>query len=275
MYEEFYGLKDKPFSKTPDPRFLYQGRAHREALARMEHAVDERELMVLTGDIGTGKTTLSRALIDSLNDSYKPILIINPILSPSQLLRAIARAIDIKEPSQFKPDLLEQIYNALFSIHKDGISPVIIIDEAHLIPGRNTFEELRLLTNLQLDDTNLFSLILIGQPELRKRLSSDRYRAFRQRIGIHYHIPPLTQKETREYIEFRLMAAGGERSIFKRDAVKEIFRLSKGIPRLINNLAHYSLIEGFSRDSKRIDSDIVLHVARDLGSWVVKERKTH
>ncbi|MFQ5900988.1 MAG: ExeA family protein [Thermodesulfobacteriota bacterium] len=272
MYEEFFGLTVKPFNKTPDPKFLYEGSIHREAFARMQHAVEERELMLLTGEIGSGKTTLSRALMDSLDEGYRTVFIVNPTLPPAQLLRVIARGIGVKTPSHLKTDLLQQIYDTLFSLYENGICPVIIIDEAQLIPGRSSFEEIRLLTNFQLDDLNLFSLIIMGQPELRKRLSSRSYRALAQRIGFTYHLVPLSLGETREYIDFRVRVAGRDELLFTEEASTEIYRLSKGIPRVINSLASHALLEGFGQDTDPISPDIILSVAREMGEWVVKEK---
>ncbi len=265
MYEEYYGLKERAFSKTPDPRFLYMSKAHREALARLEYVVEAREFMVLTGEIGSGKTTLSRALLDRLDESYRPILLINPRVSPNQFLRAVSKGLGIERPRYFKVDLLEEIYQTLYDLYEEGISPVVIIDEAQLIPGKKTFEEIRLLTNFQLDDTNLITLILMGQPELRKRLDSGHYRALRQRIGMFYHLPPLSLEETEEYINFRLHVAGRDDPLFTKEAISLIHRFSSGIPRKINNLASNALLEGFGRDAPIIDGDIIMDVAKDMG----------
>lgn len=265
MYEDFYGLKEKPFSKTPDPRFLYQSRSHREALARLEYAAEAREFMVLTGEIGCGKTTLSRALLDLLDESYKPVLIINPRVSPNQFLRAVSKGLGIEKPRYFRADLLEELYETLYNLYEEGISPVIMIDEAQLIPGKETFEEIRLLTNFQLDDTNLITLILIGQPELQKRLDSRHYRALRQRIGMFFHLSPLSPEDTENYINFRLSVAGRKEPLFTKEAISLIHRISSGIPRKINNIASNALLEGFGREAPMIDEDIVIDVAKDMG----------
>ncbi len=172
MYEEFYGLKERPFSKTPDPKYLFLSKKHEEALARLQYAVEEKDLILLTGEVGCGKTTLTRALMDMLDDRYRVINVINPMLTPAQFLRTIALRMDIAAPSGHKADLLEAIYGKVYEDHEAGITPVIIIDEAQLIPDRDTFEEIRLLTNFQLDYTNLLSLVLVGQPDLRKRLTT-------------------------------------------------------------------------------------------------------
>jgi len=217
MYEEYYGLTERPFRKTPDPRFLFMSGEHSEALARMQYGVEEKDLILITGDIGTGKTTLSRALIDSLDESYKPILIINPRLSPTQFLKLLAKRLGIENPSYFKADLIDDISNALYAHHEEGICPVVIIDEAQLIPGKGTFDEIRLLTNCQLDDENLFSLILIGQPELRKKLAKKHYEPLLQRLSILYHLKPLSLGETESYIKysFFIYSSFSPKSFFK------------------------------------------------------------
>src|SRR5512134_3683185 len=179
MYEEFYGLRERPFNRTPDPRFLYQSKKHAEAFARLQLAVEDQDIILLTGDIGCGKTMLSRALIDSLDAGFHPVLIINPRLSPSQLVRTIALRFGMDDMGRFRHDMLETINARLFELYEAGKRAVVIIDEAQLIPGKATFEELRLLTNFQLDDRNLLALVLIGQTELRDRLQKKQYRALR------------------------------------------------------------------------------------------------
>jgi len=275
MFQEFYSLKENPFMKTPNPRYLYKGTHHAEAFARLQFAVEERELAVLTGEIGSGKTLLSRALIDSLDDMYSVVLIINPRLSPLQLLRLIAQRLGAENPSRFKSDVVEQINGLLCEYHDKGRCPVLILDEAQLIENRSTFDEIRLLTNFQLDDKNLLSLILIGQPELNERLMLKPYRALRQRIGIHFHLEPLDEAETKKYILFRLKVAGGRDSIFTNEAMSRIYHLSGGIPREINNLCSSALLEGFGRDAQKIDTDVIEDVGRDLGYSLVSTPVVH
>src|SRR5438477_167008 len=202
MFEEFFGFSAKPFGKTPDPAFLYESDQHREALARLEYAVEEKELALLVGDIGSGKTTLSRALIDRLGESRPVVLIINPRLTPTQLLRSVAQGLGIT-PARFRNELLDQIHTKLFELYEEKREPVLIIDEAQLIPTKATFDEIRLLTNFQLDDQNLLSVILIGQPELDARLDRAAYAPLRQRIGMRYALGPLSREETFHYIERR------------------------------------------------------------------------
>jgi type II secretory pathway predicted ATPase ExeA len=262
MFEEFFGLRAKPFGKTPDPSFLYESHQHKEALARLEYAVEEKELALLVGDIGSGKTTLSRALIDRVGESHPVILIINPRLTPTQLLRAVARGLEI-EPARFRNDLLDQIHTKLFALYEEKCEPVLMIDEAQLIPSKATFDEIRLLTNFQLDDQNLLSVVLIGQPELEGRLEREAYAPLRQRIGMRYSLGPLSLDETIEYIEHRIHVAGGARNPFSASAMQEMHRLSGGVPRLINTLATTSLLDAFGDDAETIEAPRVASAARE------------
>jgi type II secretory pathway predicted ATPase ExeA len=265
MYLEYYGLCRKPFSKTPDPSMLFESPEHGEALARMEQAVEDRELMVLTGEIGCGKTTLSRALLDRLPEEVRPALIINPRLSPNQLLRTIAMRLGAENPKRYRCDLIEQVHDLLYACHEGGVLPLLIVDEAQTIPARETFEEIRLLTNFQLDDRNLLAVLLMGQPELGRRLRRPAYEALRQRIGLSYHLGPLPRASVGEYLRFRLRAAGRAEPLFTSEAVEAIAELSRGIPRWVNNIAAAALLEGFGREEAEVDRALVEDAAHDLG----------
>jgi type II secretory pathway predicted ATPase ExeA len=262
MFEDFFGLAAKPFGKTPDPSFLYESRQHREALARLEYAVEEKELALLVGDIGSGKTTLSRALIDRVADSRPIVLVINPRLTPVQLLRTIASSLGIT-PSRMRNELLDQLHTKLFELYEQKREPLLMIDEAQLIPSKATFDEIRLLTNFQLDDQNLLSVVLIGQPELERRLDREHYAPLRQRIGMRYSLGPLTLDETTEYIEHRIRVAGGARNPFDAGAMEEIHLLSGGIPRLINTLCTTALLDAFGEDAESIDPARIASAARE------------
>jgi general secretion pathway protein A len=264
MYETYFGLRERPFSKTPDPRFLYLGRGHREALARLQYAVEERDLALLTGEIGCGKTTLSRALMDTLDDSYKVVCLINPRLTPLEFLNSLARHLGTAEPGRFKVDLLDQIGRSLFAYHEKGVTPVVVIDEAQLVPHKETFDEIRLLTNFQLDDRNLISIVLMGQPELRRRLRHRAYEALRQRIGMQYDLQPLDQAETAEYLDFRMVKAGGRPGLFDETAVAAIHAYAGGTPRLINHAASLALLECFGRGEERVGQAVIEAVMLEL-----------
>ncbi len=262
MFEDFFGFTGKPFGRTPDPSFLYESPQHKEALARLEYAVEEKDLALLVGEVGSGKTTLSRALIDRIGDSRPVILLINPRLTPTQLLRSIVVSLGLT-PLRFRTDLLEQIHSTLYALYEQKREPVVIIDEAQLIPSKATFDEIRLLTNFQLDDQNLLSVLLIGQPELESRLDRAAYAPLRQRIGIRYSLVPLSLEETLGYIAHRIRLAGGGHNPFTREAMDEIFLVSGGIPRLINTLATTALLDAFGDDAETIDAARVAAAARE------------
>lgn len=265
MYNAFYGFSVKPFSKTPDPDFVYMSSQHREALARLVYGVEEREIVVLTGEVGCGKTTLSRCLMDRLGSEFDVITIVAPLVKEGELLRLLAKKLGVLEPSIYLTELMDQCGDALFKSYELGRVPVLIIDEAQLIPGKESMDELRLLSNLQLDDVNLFSMVLLGQPELRSRLMSGYYEPFRQRIGMQYHLNPLDYDDVSKYIRYRLERAGRIEPLFTESAVEEIYRFSGGIPRKINNIISNALIEGFGTGTLLIDSDIIIDVAKDFG----------
>jgi len=262
MFEEFFGFQTKPFGKTPDPAFLFESNQHREALARLEYAVDEKELALLVGDIGSGKTMLSRALMDRIGEARPIVLLINPRLTPAQLLRSIASGLGLA-PSRFRNELLDQIHTRLFELYEAKREPVLIIDEAQLIPSKATFDEIRLLTNFQLDEQNLLSVLLVGQPELETRLDRAHYAPLRQRIGLRYRLGPLSLAETIDYIEHRIRVAGGERNPFARTAMERIHAVSGGIPRLINTLATTALLDAFGDDAESVDVTRVASAARE------------
>lgn len=265
MFEEYFGLKQKPFAKTPDPKFLFLSKTHEEALARLCYAVEEKELILLTGEIGSGKTTLTRALMDSLSEKYRVVVLINPRLTPVQFLRTVAKRFDINVPYNFKDNLLDAIYEKVYEDYEAGISPVIIIDEAQLIHGKETFEEIRLLTNFQLDNVNLLSLILVGQTDLRRRLNHKVYLPLRQRIGLFYHLGPLARDEIKGYVEYRLKVSGVEDPLFTEGALKLLYQYSGGIPRVINSLATSALLDCYGRELILIDEPLIHDAARELG----------
>jgi type II secretory pathway predicted ATPase ExeA len=266
MYKAHFGFRERPFSKTPDPRFLFLSRGHREALARLQYAVEERDLVLLTGEIGCGKTTLSRALMDTLDESFKVVCLINPRLTPLEFLNSLARHLGVEEPARYKVDLLEQIGGRLFACYEEEQTPVVVIDEAQLVPHRETFDEIRLLTNFQLDDRNLISVVLMGQPELRRRLRHRAYEPLRQRIGMQYDLQPLDLDETAEYLDFRVLRAGGQAGLFNAVAVEAIYAYSNGTPRMINHFAALTLLECFGRGAAVVDGAVADAVSLELAA---------
>ncbi len=264
MYERFYGLNERPFSKTPDPRYLYKSHQHEEALERILFAIQEKELAVLTGDIGSGKTTISRTAMDSLDDSYIIINIINPRLSPTQFLKTIAKRLRIDDIKYFKQDIIEQMSERIAELYEKHISPVVFVDEAQLIPSKDTIDEIRLLTNYQLDNMNLITIILIGQTEFRERLQAKHYSAFRQRIGMSYHLGSLSLEDTEKYIKFRLGIAGRTDPLFTLSAIELIYKYSNGIPRTINTICNNALLYGYGEELSTIDDHVINAIIEDI-----------
>ena len=263
MYERYWGLREKPFRKTPDPRYLFLNDTYEEALERLLFAVEEMELALLTGEVGSGKTLLTRALVDRVGERYEVGMILHPRLSPRQFLRTTAMELGVEQPHYHSSDLLEQIHARLLELDEQGRAALLIVDEAHLIPARPTFEEIRLLTNFQLDDRNLVAIVLVGQPELRERLRHRAYRALTQRIGVSFALVPLDAEDMTAYLAHRLAVAGAERPLFTEDAVGRLYAASGGIPRVVNQLATEALLEGMARGAAQVDGAMVETVAAE------------
>ena len=247
MYEQYWGLREKPFRKTPDPRYLFLNDTYEEALERLLFAVEEMELALLTGEVGAGKTLLTRALVDRVGDSYEVGMILNPRLSPRQFLRTAASELGVAEPRFHANDLLEQIHERLLALDAEGRAALLIVDEAHLIPGKPTFEEIRLLTNFQLDDRNLIAIVLVGQPELRVRLRHRAYRALTQRIGASFDLVPLAPGDTTPTSRTGWRRRVDGRDLHRRKRSRGCTPPRAAIPRVLNQLATQSLLEGMAR----------------------------
>jgi type II secretory pathway predicted ATPase ExeA len=263
VYEAYWELSEKPFRKTPDPRYLFLNETYEEALERLLFAVEEMELALLTGEVGSGKTLLTRALVDRVGERYEVGMILNPRLPPRQFLHTVALELGVEGPGLHSSDLLDQIHERLMVIHEDDRAALLVVDEAHLIPGKPTFEEIRLLTNYQLDDRNLIAVVLVGQPELRVRLRHRTYRALTQRFGVSFHIVPLGLDDTRAYLAHRLAVAGATRALFTEEAAVRLHVASGGIPRLLNHLATQALVEAMARGADEVDAAAVAAVLED------------
>ena len=265
MYLEFFGLVRKPFSKTPDPEFLFPSRQHAEALARLSHALEEREVAVLTGEVGAGKTTLSRALVDSFADRCRFSFVIHPALPAAQLLGAVGEGFGLPRVRR-KADAFAALAEHVARLDGKGLFAVVVVDEAQLLPGRAAFDELRLLTNLAADDRALVGLVLVGQPELRERRRARGGEAFAQRVGIAYHLGALDRDETGRYLAHRLAVAGRTSSLFDDGAVTAVHRLSGGVPRRVNQVAASALLEAFACEAEQVSAAVVEAAAADLAS---------
>ena len=266
MYESYWGLKEKPFENTPDPKFIYYSQQHQEALSRMLYVVRERKGAALfTGEYGSGKTLLSRVLLQELKqeDKYKTVLIFNPRLSSLELIKEIVYQLqgDVDATAN-KIDLLHTLHKILLSNYDAGKHTVIVIDEAQAIVDNDIFEELRLLLNFQLNSVFFLTIILFGQPELIDRVIN--LPQLRQRLAVRFHLQALSREETREYVEHRLEIAQAENTIFQERSYKEIYSCSAGIPRQINNICDLALLAGFGSELETINKDIIIQVGKDL-----------
>ncbi len=258
MYKEFFGLKEYPFNMTPDPAFLYFSHSHRIALDLLQHGIRERKgFMVITGEIGAGKTTLCRALLNSLDDTTKTALILNPCLSDAQILRAIADEFRLQPKRMTRKDLYDAINAFLLRELAANHNVVLIIDEAqNLKPG--VLEQIRLLSNLETEKEKLLQIVLVGQPELRDLLGRDRLRQLRQRIVLQHHVGPLRPGEVGPYIEHRLQVAGADRRIgWTDEALDLVAGQSHRMPRLINLICEASLTAAFVTESFTVGSQQV------------------
>lgn len=266
MYETFYGFREKPFHVTADPAFLYPSRQHQEALAHLLYGIRERlGFILILGEVGTGKTTLAKTLIQKLAGPTKTALILNPMLSGTHLLRAIFR--DFQEPGDPKVQrwqslsrgelLLEAEKLLLRQAEQNGTS-VLILDEVQTLSAAS-LEQIRLLSNIETSKEKLLQIVLIGQPEMGQRLSHEtRLRPLQQRIMVRYQIQPLERVEVASYIQHRLEAAGSQgKARFTDGALARVAESSRGIPRQINQLCDQALVAGFVRESTEIDESMV------------------
>ena len=275
MYTKFYGFKAKPFEITPDPKFLYLSESHKEALAHLTYAVKERKgFTVITGEVGTGKTTLVQTLLSRLNGSTRTAYIFNPKLGSTDFLHYICEDLGLKAQKKSKGQYLTQLHGFLMDCYSRNENVVLIIDEAHTLDPK-LLEEVRLLTNLETPKSKLLQVILIGQPELNDILNSPEFRQLKQRVSLRYHLQPLNKEEAKEFIKRRLRMAGAvDPDLFTLKALKEIYRYSKGIPRLINIVCDNALLAGYSADQKVIGHKIIHDVINHLEGLKVDEKRS-
>jgi general secretion pathway protein A len=267
MYADFYGFTEMPFNGTPDPRFLYFSPGHQEALAHLRYGIEERKgFIVLVGEVGCGKTTLCRALLNDLEPhTYETALIMNPRIDERQLIHTILREIGESVDPATSVDPTGELNEALLRRITAGKEIVLIIDEAQNL-SFEVLEQLRLLSNLETDDRKLLQIVLIGQPELREKLGEKCLRQLKQRIQVYYELKPLRgQFEVNAYIQHRLTLAGGiGRPQFTPRALKAIGKRTHGTPRLINTLCDKSLLSAFVRNADVVHSGDVRRGVREL-----------
>ncbi|UCE87368.1 MAG: AAA family ATPase [Deltaproteobacteria bacterium] len=264
MYTAFYGLREKPFALSPDPRYLFLAESHREALAHLLYGIDEGEgFIAITGEVGTGKTTLCRTLLQRVGAGTEIAFLFNPLLSPAGLVRAINVEFGLRSRGRSLLELSDELNRFLLEKNRDGRRVLLIIDEAQNL-STDTLEQIRLLSNLETERSKLIQIVLLGQPELEQKLGSAELRQLRQRIGVHWRLDPLTAAETRDYVRHRLrIAAGAERDLFTERALKQVHRCSGGIPRLVNVLCERALLAGYAANASEIGPALVLTADRE------------
>ncbi|MDQ3495087.1 MAG: AAA family ATPase [Pseudomonadota bacterium] len=267
MYLEHYGLNEPPFSITPDPRFVYLSERHRDALAHLLFGVTQGGgggFVQLTGEVGTGKTTLSRLLLEQIPDNTRVALVLNPRQSATELLETVCEELhlDLEGARGSAKALVDRLNAYLLGAYAQGLRVVLIIDEAQNLPI-DALEQVRLLTNLETDTQKLLQIILIGQPELRDMLARPELRQLAQRITARFHLTPLHEAETADYLRHRYRVAGGHRFPFSARAMQRIHARSGGVPRLTNVIAERALVAGYARDAETIDDKLVEAAARE------------
>ncbi len=266
MYEKFYGFRERPFEITPNPKFVYLSEVHQEALAYLQYAVREgKGFSVITGEAGTGKTTLVHMLLSRLDGSVRTCYIFNPILDRADFLNYVCDDLGIESDGmKSRGQSLTALHNFLLDCFAKNEKVFLIIDEAQSME-RGLLQEVRLLTNLETSKNKLLHVILLGQPELNDTLEEPHFRPLKQRIAVRYHLRHLNLKETREYILYRLKRAGTrDIATFDSGAIQEVYRYSKGIPRLINIVCDNALLTGFAKEQNRIGKNIIRDVAKEL-----------
>jgi general secretion pathway protein A len=267
MYESFFGLKVKPFAVTPDPRFLYAGKSHREALASLIYGVKQRRGFIrLVGEVGTGKTTLLRALLERLEVEIRTVLITHTTIDKEELLRMILNDLEMPCDRLNRVQMIQSLHDlVLLQLQNRLPPPLIIVDEAQNLADE-VLEEIRLLTNLEVGDSKLLQVILAGQPELERKLEKPNLRQLGQRVAVRARLEPLGEDDTAAYVRHRLKIAGAKDvDLFSAKALATVWRRTAGLPRLINILCEQSLMNAFGANKKRVDESLVEEAVHDLG----------
>lgn len=276
MFEGFFGLSENPFNLTPDPKFLYMSDVHKEALSHLQYGIEQRKGFVLiTGEVGTGKTTICRSLLSLLSTKTRTALVLNPSLSDVELLQTINQDFGVDSSSDSKKVLLDKLYNFLIDVFVRGENAALIIDECqNLTP--EVLEQIRLLSNLETEKEKLLQIIMIGQPELARMLQEPGLRQINDRIVLRYHIWPLSLSDTRNYLRHRMEVAGAYRTdVFTPMAIREIYRYSGGLPRKMNAVAERGLLIAYLKGKRRVTMGIVTAAIRELKGNYGEKRKRH
>jgi len=264
MVNEYWNLTKKPFSNTSDLNFLYNSDGFEEGYARLLYNITEIKggLTLITGEVGSGKTYLANALKENLQEDNKiPFLIKNPKLSSTQLVKIILQKISEKKVPRYRLAVLNLLENTLLDYHNKNITIIGLIDEAQIL-SLDALREIRLLLNFETPEEKLLHLVLLGQPELKKKI--DKVPQLKQRVNVRFHLEPLTKKETKAYIKHRLKVAGSKKEIFAGKSIDKLYTISKGLPRVINNIAQNALFVGATENLKKIFPEVIESVAADL-----------
>lgn len=273
MYTHYFGLKEKPFSIAPDPRYLYMSALHQEALAHLLYGIgSDGCLILLTGDVGAGKTTVCRCLLEQLPENTDLALILNPKLNAMELLASICDELEIVVTGKKNSvkTYVDHLNRYLLAAHAKGRITALLIDEAQNL-SMDTLEQLRLLTNLETGKQKLLKIILLGQPELRQLLENEEVAQINQRITSRYHLLPLACEDVSAYVEHRLAVAGGRKRVFSEAAIRRVAELSRGVPRLINVLCDRALLGAYVEEQDQVDLKIVNQAAREVLGRPVKD----
>ena len=273
MYEAFYGLNEKPFNLTPDPRFLFLSEKHKEAFAHLLYGIKNRTgFIMVSGEVGTGKTTICRSLLNQLDRDIEVAFIFNPFLSPEELLRKINEDFGILSQGRTVKELIDELNEYLLDRTGQGKNCVLVIDEAQDL-SPTVLEQIRLLSNLETETQKLLQIVLIGQPELAENLQLPQLRQLNQRITARYHLRPLDEKETLQYIAYRLTTAGGRGQVrFTRGAIRAVYKATGGTPRVINAICDRALLIGYTRELRDIGAGLVREAAREIRGATLKKR---
>lgn len=265
MYKDFFRLTDYPFNITANPKFIYWTRSHEEALSFLIYGVEMRKgFVLLTGDVGTGKTTICRAFIETLGDTHRTAFIFNPNLSELELLASIVEDFGLEPARRTKKGYFDALNQFLLKQNRHDRTAVLIIDESQCL-SRKALEQIRLLSNLETADTKLLQIVLVGQPELRKTLDNPNLIQLKQRISVRYHLKPIAKEEVGLYVEHRLKMAGADGELrFESSTFDIIYEYSSGVPRLINMLCDKALLAAFSKDKWIVTDALVIEAQSEI-----------